>query len=77
MGRYELEASGSNTFFNTYPSLNALEAELKIAHFPGRLSVTRTDINEEVAFGSQSQVLHAIQEAKSNGFKELPGFYEK
>jgi len=69
---YELEASGSNVFFKTYKNLTALEMELRIAHFPGRLSVVRPGINEEVAFGSQSDVLFAIKTARENGYKNLP-----
>ena len=75
--KYELEASGSDTFFGEYDNLASLEFELRTANFPGRLSVVRTDINEEVTFGSRLDVLSSIKLAKDNGFKDLPGFYER
>jgi len=75
--RYELEASGSQSFFGEYENLDSLESELRTASFPGRLSVVRTDIDEEVAFGSQEDALFATKMAKENGFEDIPGFYER
>ena len=76
MKKYELEASGSSTFVKEYDNLLALEYELKTANFPGRLSVCRVDLNEEVAHGSQSDVLFKIKMAKEHGFNDLQGFFE-
>jgi hypothetical protein len=74
MSKYNLQASGSNTCSHDFERLGDLEAYLKDNRLPGFISIIRYDLTEEVASGTQSQIIQTIPEAKQQGLEDLQGW---